>query len=134
MGRQRNTFGKGERLKSVIVFDRAFSEGSKLKAFPLLVRYTNSSFDEKVPYQVATTVSKRRFKRAVDRNRIKRLLREAWRLEKHRLLIDWTPGDPQRAIVFIYVGSTSPTFEQCQSNIRKIVSVLIDAPITKPTK
>ncbi|PCJ80347.1 MAG: ribonuclease P protein component [Bacteroidetes bacterium] len=134
MGRQLNTFGRGERLKSVIVFDRAFSEGSKLKAFPILVRYTHSSFDAEVPYQVATTVSKRKFKRAVDRNRIKRLMREAWRLEKHRLLQYWTPGDPQRAIVFIYVGKQIPTFEQCKDNIRKIVNVLIDSPIEKQAK
>lgn len=131
MGQSRNTFGKNERLKSVIVLDRAFAEGSKLKAFPLLVRYTHSTFDAQFPYQVATTVSKRRFNRAVDRNRIKRLLREAWRLEKHRLLVDWSPGDPQRALVLIYVGKEIPTFEECQNNIRKIIDVLIDTPITK---
>ena len=131
MGQIRNTFGKHERLKSVIVLDRAFSEGSKLNVFPLLVRYTHNIFEAQFPYQVATTVSKRRFKRAVDRNRIKRLLREAWRLEKHRLLVGWSPGDPQRALVFIYVGKEIPTFEECQHNIRKIIDVLIDNPIEK---
>jgi ribonuclease P protein component len=125
MGQSRNTFGKNERLKSVIVLDRAFAEGAKLKAASILVRYT---------YQVATTVSKRRFKRAVDRNRIKRLLREAWRLEKHRLLVDWSTGDPQRALVFIYIGREIPTFEACQNNIRKIIDVLIDHPIEKSSQ
>jgi ribonuclease P protein component len=131
MVQSRNTFGKNERLKSVIVLNRAFSEGSKLQALPLLVRYTHSTFDAPFPYQVATTVSKRRFKRAVDRNRIKRLLREAWRLEKHRLLVDWSVGDPQRALVFVYIGREIPTFEECQHNIRKIIDVLIDNPIAK---
>ena len=131
MGQIRNTFGKNERLKSVIVLDRVFSEGSKLNVFPILIRYTHSTFEAQFPYQVATTVSKRRFKRAVDRNRIKRLLREAWRLEKYRHLVDWSPGDPQRALVFIYVGKEIPTFEECQHNIRKIIDVLIDNPIEK---
>lgn len=131
MRQSRNTFGKNERLKSVIVLDRAFAEGAKLKARSILVRYTNSSFDAPCPYQVATTVSKRRFKRAVDRNRIKRLLREAWRLEKHRLLVGWSVGDPQRALVFIYIGREIPTFEACQHNIRKIIDVLIETPIEK---
>lgn len=131
MRQSRNTFGKNERLKSVIVLDRAFAEGAKLKARSILVRYINSSFDAPCPYQVATTVSKRRFKRAVDRNRIKRLLREAWRLEKHRLLVDWSVGDPQRALVFIYIGREIPTFEACQHNIRKIIDVLIENPIEK---
>tara|TARA_B110000046_G_C12885533_1_gene352024 strand:+ start:282 stop:686 length:405 start_codon:yes stop_codon:yes gene_type:complete len=134
MGQSRNTFGKNERLKSVIVLDRAFAEGAKLKAASILVRYTDSSFDAPFPYQVATTVSKRRFKRAVDRNRIKRLLREAWRLEKHRLLVDWSAGDPQRALVFIYIGREIPTFEACQNNIRKIIDVLIDHPIEKSSQ
>ena len=131
MRQSRNTFGKNERLKSVIVLDRAFAEGAKLKARSILVRYTKSSFDAPCPYQVATTVSKRRFKRAVDRNRIKRLLREAWRLEKHRLLVGWSVGDPQRALVFIYIGREIPTFEACQHNIRKIIDVLIETPIEK---
>ena len=131
MRQSRNTFGKNERLKSVIVLDRAFAEGAKFKARSILVRYTNNSFDAPCPYQVATTVSKRRFKRAVDRNRIKRLLREAWRLEKHRLLVDWSVGDPQRALVFIYIGREIPTFEACQHNIRKIIDVLIENPIEK---
>ena len=131
MVQSRNTFGKNERLKSVIVLNRAFSEGSKLQAKSLLVRYTQSTFDAPFPYQVATTVSKRRFKRAVDRNRIKRLLREAWRLEKNRLLVNWSLGDPQRALVFVYIGREIPTFEECQHNIRKIIDVLIDNPIAK---
>jgi ribonuclease P protein component len=83
MVQTRYTFKKGERLKSVIAINRAFSEGSKVVKFPFLVRYTHTTFDADFPYQIATTVSKRRFKRAVDRNRIKRLMREAWRLEKH---------------------------------------------------
>jgi ribonuclease P protein component len=131
MVQSRNTFGKNERLKSVIVLNRAFSEGSKLQAKSILVRYTQSTFDAPFPYQVATTVSKRRFKRAVDRNRIKRLLREAWRLEKNRLLVNWSLGDPQRALVFVYIGREIPTFEECQHNIRKIIDVLIDNPIAK---
>ena len=68
------------------------------------------------------TVSKKKFKRAVDRNRIKRLMREAWRLEKpaleNRLLTD----EKQRAIVFIFVGNELPEFEEVQSAIASLVS------------
>ena len=133
MGQTRYTFKKGERLKSVIAMNRAFSEGSKVLQFPFLVRYTHTVFDADFPYQIATTVSKRRFKRAVDRNRIKRLMREAWRLEKPRLLMNWKKGGSQYAIVFIYIGKEIPTFDQCKNNICKIVDVLIDNPIEMPT-
>ena len=126
MAHCKHTYGKDQKLKSVLVFDRVFAEGEKIKAFPILARHTTSTFDANVPFQVATTVSKRRFRKAVSRNRIKRLMREAWRLEKHRLETDWTKGDPQGALVLIYVGREVPTFENCADTIRKIVDVLLE--------
>ena len=126
MAHCKHTYGKAQKLKSVLVFDRVFAEGEKIKSFPILARHTTSSFDANVPFQVATTVSKRRFRKAVSRNRIKRLMREAWRLEKHRLETDWTKGDPQVALVLIYVGREIPTFENCADTIRKIVDVLLE--------
>lgn len=126
MAHCKHTYGKAQKLKSNLVFDRVFAEGEKIKAFPILARHTTSSFDANVPFQVATTVSKRRFRKAVSRNRIKRLMREAWRLEKHRLETDWTKGDPQGALVLIYVGREIPTFENCADTIRKIVDVLLE--------
>ena len=73
---------KGERLKSAALMDLAFQKGVKIKAFPVLVRATAAPLTQDVPFQAAFTVGKKRFRRAVDRNRIKRLLREAWRVEK----------------------------------------------------
>ena len=125
MAHVKHTYPKAERLKSVIVLDKAFSEGSKIKAFPVLARHTSSNHDAEVPYQVATTVSKRRFRKAVLRNRIKRLMREAWRLEKHRLESHWKPGDQKRALVLIYVGNDIPTFAECLHTTKKIVNVLL---------
>ena len=97
-----------------------------MKAYPILARYTDTTFESDHPFQVATTVSKRRFRKAVSRNRIKRLMREAWRLEKHRLEKDWKKEGPQKALVLIYVGSEIPTFEKCADTIKKIVDVLMD--------
>ena len=68
---------KGERLKSAALMDLAFKKGVKIKAFPVLVRATAAPLTQEVPFQAAFTVGKKRFRRAVDRNRIKRLLREA---------------------------------------------------------
>lgn len=125
MAHFRHTYGKDQRLKNVLTIDRVFAEGEKIKAFPILARHTKSTFDAKVPFQVATTVSKRRFRKAVSRNRIKRLMREAWRLEKHRLEENWSKGDNQGALVLIYVGNKIPTFEKCANTISKIVDVLL---------
>ena len=129
MAHGKHTYGKEQRLKSVIVLNRIFESGEKIKSFPILARYTTSTFEAEVPFQVATTVSKRRFRKAVTRNRIKRLMREAWRLEKHRLGEIWKKGDSQFALVLIYVGNEIPDFEKCANTIRKIVDVLLDKKV-----
>ena len=125
MAHVKHTYPKAERLKSLLVLDKAFSEGSNIKAFPILARHTSSNHDAEVPFQVATTVSKRRFRKAVSRNRIKRLMREAWRIEKHLLEANWKPGDQKKALVLIYVGKDIPTFAECSHTIKKIVNVLL---------
>ena len=109
---------KGERLKSAALMDLAFKQGVKIKAFPVLVRATVAPLTQEVPFQAAFTVGKKRFRRAVDRNRIKRLLREAWRVEKTALAKNWQPGSPQWAVVFIFVGQEVPSFEDCRRWVR----------------
>ena len=98
--------------------DLAFKKGVKIKAFPVLVRATAAPLTQDVPFQAAFTVGKKRFRRAVDRNRIKRLLREAWRVEKTALAKNWQPGAPQWAVVFIFVGQEVPSFEDCRRWVR----------------
>ena len=64
-------------------------------------------------------MGKKRFRRAVDRNRIKRLMREAWRVEKTALAKNWKPDAPQWAVVFIFVGNEIPSFSDCQLLIQR---------------
>ena len=61
--------------------DLAFAKGIKIKAFPILARAVQTELTHEVPFQAAFSVGKKRFRRAVDRNRIKRLMRAAKRLE-----------------------------------------------------
>ena len=94
--------------------DLAFEKGVKIKAFPVMARAIQAPLPHDVPFQAAFSVGKKRFRRAVDRNRIKRLLREAWRHEKTSLAKNWKAGSPQWAVVFIFVGTEIPTFSECQ--------------------
>ena len=121
------TFPRSERLKSKKILERTFVEGEKVKAWPLVVRRLKTELPEKVPCQVMVSVSKRLFKRAVDRNRIKRLLRENWRLQKNALVQSWATDETQNAVVFIYMGKEMPTFEI----IEKAMGVAVEKMISK---
>ena len=107
--------------------DLAFAKGIKMKQYPLMGRAIQTALPHDVPFQAAFSVGKKRFRRAVDRNRIKRLLREAWRVEKTRLAKNWEPGTPQWAVVFIFVGSDIPTFSECQGLMAHAVDHLEQA-------
>lgn len=79
------TYPKNEKLKSHSTIGLLFSEGKSVSKYPLRLVYIESpNSDEKI--KIGVSVSKRYFKKAVDRNRYKRLLRESYRLNKHILL------------------------------------------------
>ncbi len=76
--------GQKERLKSAKSIEHLFSEGKAISAYPLRLVFVSKP-NSTVPMQCAFSVSKRHFKKAVDRNRIKRLLRESYRKIKPTL-------------------------------------------------
>lgn len=82
------TFGKKEKLVSKKTIDALFSGGNSrsMSAYPLRVVFMRKERNEtEEPAQVMVSVSKRHFKRAVKRNRVKRQIREAYRFNKHLL-------------------------------------------------
>ena len=79
-------YPKGEKLKSKKIIDLLFEEGRSVKGYPLRLIYVATPLEEEgITMQTSVSVSKRQHKLAVTRNRIKRLMREAYRLEKHRI-------------------------------------------------
>ncbi len=77
-----NTFKKEERLCSKKLLDLLFANGSSFLVYPYRVLYLETASNSPYPAQVVINVSKKRYKRAVDRNLIKRKVREAYRLHK----------------------------------------------------
>ncbi|CAA0144995.1 ribonuclease P protein component [Tenacibaculum maritimum] len=77
------TLGKEERLKSKKLIGRLYSEGKSVKVFPLRMVYLQANHTSNFPAQIGVSVPKRNFKKAVHRNRIKRLLRETYRKQKY---------------------------------------------------
>jgi ribonuclease P protein component len=81
------TYPKHEKLKSKTTIDLLFSEGNSVSKFPLRLVYVENSEENAELIKMGVSVSKKYFKKAVDRNYYKRVLRETYRLNKH-LLID----------------------------------------------
>ena len=81
------TYPKKEKLKSKTTIDLLFSEGNSVSKFPLRLVYVENKEENSELMKMGVSVSKKYFKKAVDRNYFKRVLRETYRLNKH-ILID----------------------------------------------
>lgn len=99
------TLCKAERLNSKIVIGKMFEGGSSksFSIFPIRVVYMPVE-EREATVSVLVSVSKRRFKRAVKRNRVKRQLREAYRRNKSLLTDRLQPHGQQLAVAFIYLS------------------------------
>nr|WP_133757419.1 ribonuclease P protein component [Gelidibacter sediminis] len=118
------SFKKTEKLKSQKLIEKLFSEGKSVVAYPLRLVYLKTSFEDAVFVKAGVSVSKRNFKKAVHRNRIKRLLREAYRLNKSTYFNN-IPA--QYAFMILYIGKSESDF----NTISKKMNTLLDAFITK---
>lgn len=114
----RYTFGKEERLKSRKIIGRLYEEGKSIKVFPLRMVYLQTSHTSDFPCQAGVSVPKRNFKRAVDRNRIKRLLRESYRLEKHTVY-----NEAKKPYVFMisYLARDEWKYVDIQHKMKKLL-------------
>ncbi|MBC7641444.1 MAG: ribonuclease P protein component [Flavobacterium sp.] len=93
------TYPKHEKLKSKTTIDLLFAEGKSVSKYPLRLVYVPVELNNNVQIKFGVSVSKKYFKRAVDRNYFKRVLRETYRLNKH-LIFDNI--DQPYAIMFFY--------------------------------
>lgn len=73
------------------------------------------------PVQFALTVPKKKFKKAVQRNRIRRLIREAYRLNKHRVYDALNMEERQLALLVIYTGTEIPHFSEIESAMQQML-------------
>ena len=102
-------YPKNEKLKSKITIGLLFTEGKSVSKFPLRLVYKSESFGEGEKIKMGVSVSKKNFKKAVDRNYFKRVLRETYRLNKH-LLIDNL--DQPYSFMFFYQTKERLSYEE----------------------
>jgi ribonuclease P protein component len=150
----RQTLSKNERLKSYKRIRILFAQGQKFKVFPLVVYFLlrveevgtasekhavedlnlsveRSGDDERLLnvdgiLQMGVSVGKRHFKRAVDRNLLKRRIREAYRKQKHELKEILTASGISMDIFFVYSNARISDYAEIESAMQQGLVLLLD--------
>jgi ribonuclease P protein component len=105
------TFTKAERLSSKVAIDKLFEQGKSFHSPPFKICWLEI-IEDRSPAQIVISVPKRLFKRAVDRNRIKRLIRETYRKNKN-LLYDKLENK-KVLLMFIYTSKTIIEYKEME--------------------
>ncbi len=99
---------KSERLSGIIPIGKLFTDGNSFIVFPLRVVFRQSDTPEDTPVRILAGVSKKRHKKATDRNRIKRQIKEAYRLNKETIVNYFSTKKQCIHIAFFYVADSVP--------------------------
>ena len=120
------TLGKEERLKSNLAIQELLKRGKAISRFPLKI-YWDFSPDplQKYPVRTAITVPKRKFRRAVDRNLMKRRLREAYRLHKNILYGTLDQHQQKIQLIILLLSDEFIPFDQLEKEMREILLQLL---------
>ena len=120
-------FGKKYKLCSKTVMTSIFEVGKQEKTYPFLLRYLAVDLKTDTKFQIVISVPKRKFKRAVDRNRIKRLIREAVRKKKYILEEGLSTENQQLALFLIYTASEEETYQRILNKIEVLFLRLVES-------
>lgn len=119
------TFTKKERLNSKKNIHRLFESGVSVFSYPFKIYYHIEEAAENTPSAaILFSIGKKQFKKAVDRNRVKRLCREAYRLNKYILLDSLKEKKRLIEVGFVYVGKTLPEYHDLEAKMQKALTLL----------
>ncbi len=106
-------------LKNKKLIDQLFKQGNSLVAYPLRVVWMPADYKQDEPFLVAFSVPKKKFKRAVDRNRIKRLMRESFRLQQNDMKL------PQKTVMmWLYLDKQLPDFQTVFEKTSELIKLI----------
>ncbi|TVZ56206.1 ribonuclease P protein component [Lutibacter sp. Hel_I_33_5] len=116
------TLGKQERLKSRKLIEKLYIEGNSIKTFPFRMVFLQVKHTSDFPVQAGFSVPKRNFKNAVDRNRLKRLMREVYRLQKE---IVYTNADIPYIFMISYIGKEEFPYTELYTKMEKLLNKFV---------
>ncbi|MDR1403723.1 MAG: ribonuclease P protein component [Tannerellaceae bacterium] len=126
VNKRQYTFSKEERLSWKRYIDLLFEKGQSFVAFPLRVIYLLLDEKKEIPASVLISVSKKKFKRAVDRNQIKRQAREAYRTQKHALAETLVEKEKAMLVAFLYLDKEIHPFSTMEKAMEKAMKKAIN--------
>lgn len=125
---QRNTFPLKEHLKSKKTIEKLYAEGTSVTAFPLRAVFIEQGTEEQEPQAaILISVAKKRFRHAVDRNLVKRRIREAYRTSKHSFVAALQNKGKKMAVAILYID----TRHNSTAFIKRKMEKLLDGIIKK---
>lgn len=116
-------YSKKDKLKSKKLIEQLFNEGKVVTVYPLRLVYLKTEFEDDTTLKTGVSVSKRLHKTAVARNRIKRLLREAYRLNKSQYINN---SSTSYALMILYLSKDGTTFDKLNNSMKLLFQKFID--------
>lgn len=124
---RKNGFPLKEHLKSKSIIDRLYATGATATAFPLRAVFMELPADSTfATASILISVAKRRFRHAVDRNLVKRRIREAYRLSKHPFIATLDEQNKKMAIAIIYIDTKHNSTDFIKKKMGKLLATITE--------